>query len=333
MAGDEDEGEGSRDGDLAGREPSQQTPPATGAEGRATSPGGDVGRTPPFGSPRVTLSFRGPPLRLPEDDATAGAPEDEPVEAAPALELDTSELDGEERTPAPLTLDLSGLDSKAGGRPSDGWTADAEEVHSLSSLPVLSVSELPEGLAEMFDDVRRSPRPGEARVMPPPVPPLPPLPRIVPPPVPTEDDAPAEPSNNAIDLVDRSHPSSPPLDLAGEMTERYALGDFTGALRVAELLLGQDPEDVRAKRCAQESREHLEQIYTSRLGSLDRVPTVQVPDSEIRWLGLDHRAGFLLSRIDGRNTLQEVLDVSGMPRLDALRTLVELLDAGTIGLG
>jgi hypothetical protein len=57
---------------------------------------------------------------------------------------------------------------------------------------------------------------------------------------------------------------------------------------------------------------------------------VAVRDVDLRWLGLDHRAGFLLSRIDGHASLDEVLDVSGMPRLEALRTLVDLCEAGAL---
>jgi hypothetical protein len=55
-------------------------------------------------------------------------------------------------------------------------------------------------------------------------------------------------------------------------------------------------------------------------------------DSQLRWLGLDHRSGFLLSRIDGLSTVDELLDVCGMPRLEALKTLSELLERGAIRL-
>jgi hypothetical protein len=38
----------------------------------------------------------------------------------------------------------------------------------------------------------------------------------------------------------------------------------------------------------------------------------------------------LLSRVDGLSTIEEVLDVCGMPRLEALKTLVDLLERGAI---
>jgi hypothetical protein len=137
-------------------------------------------------------------------------------------------------------------------------------------------------------------------------------------------------SVEALDLVGRRHPSEPAFDLATEISERFALDDFTGALRAAELLLGRVPDHAEAARYADLCRARLDQIYQARLGTLTAAPKVIVPESEVRWLGLDHRAGFLLSLIDGRVTIVELVDVSGMGRLEVLKTLVDLLDAGTI---
>lgn len=142
---------------------------------------------------------------------------------------------------------------------------------------------------------------------------------------------PEEEDGGVLDLVDRrSRPSTPTIDLADEMTDRYALGDYTAALLLAELIVGRVPEHESASRIAKSCRERLGQLYLSRLGALHRVPRVAVDAAEVRWLGLDHRAAFLLSRIDGDQTLSDVIDVSGMPRLEALKTLAELLDMGAI---
>jgi hypothetical protein len=115
-----------------------------------------------------------------------------------------------------------------------------------------------------------------------------------------------------------------------EVRARYALDDLTGALQMAELVLGSDETNVEAKQFASSCRQRLEQLYTSQLGPLDAVPRVDVPDTDIRWLGLDHRAGFMLSRIDGLTSLDELLDLSGMERLEALKTVLSLVDAGAI---
>jgi hypothetical protein len=134
---------------------------------------------------------------------------------------------------------------------------------------------------------------------------------------------------DAFDLVEHSRPSQQ-LDLVDEMEELYALDDLTGALRFAELVLGREPSNDRAKRCADNCRRRLLALYSSKLGDLDAVPVPAMADTELRWLGLDHRSGFLLSRVDGVSTVEEVLDVCGMPRLEALKTLVDLLDQGAI---
>jgi hypothetical protein len=143
-------------------------------------------------------------------------------------------------------------------------------------------------------------------------------------------DASAEAEGDALALAGRRSRPTPTLDLVSEMSERFALGDFSGALRAAELVLGQDPEHESARHYAHESRQKLEGLFLSRLSSQGRVPKLALPESEIRWLGLDSRTGFLLSRIDGSSDYETVVELSGMPRLEALRSLVELVDAKVI---
>jgi hypothetical protein len=140
---------------------------------------------------------------------------------------------------------------------------------------------------------------------------------------------PLDHDGGAFDLVNRAKPSQQ-LDLVGEMEELYALDDLTGALRFAELVLGREPENAQARRCAENCRRRLLSLYSSKIGDLSAVPVPALDDTQLRWLGLDHRAGFLLSRVDGMSSVEEVLDICGMPRLEALKTLVDLLDRGAI---
>src|SRR5450432_971840 len=121
-------------------------------------------------------------------------------------------------------------------------------------------------------------------------------------------------------------------DPIAEMRERLSLGDYTGALEMAELLLTEDPGDAEAAACAESCRGVLESMYAARLGPLDRVPSVVVQRTQLRWLSIDHRAGFVLSLIDGSSTLEMILDVCGMPRLDAMRILHELVQQKIVAL-
>ena len=114
-------------------------------------------------------------------------------------------------------------------------------------------------------------------------------------------------------------------DPIAEMGERFSLGDYTGALEMAELILAEDPGNLEAAECGENCRTVLESMYAARLAPLDRAPIVVVPRAQMRWLSIDHRAGFVLSLIDGSSTVETILDVSGMPKLDALRILHELV--------
>lgn len=119
-------------------------------------------------------------------------------------------------------------------------------------------------------------------------------------------------------------PEPEPEPTEQEMNDRVSLGDYSGALAIAEKLLAADAENTAASACAESCRTVLRQMYTAKIGPLDRVPVVAVPRDQLRWLTIDHRAGFVLSLVDGVSTLEMILDVSGMPELDALRILCEL---------
>jgi len=114
-------------------------------------------------------------------------------------------------------------------------------------------------------------------------------------------------------------------DPSAEMRERFSLGDYTGALEMVELILADDPANLEAAECGENCRTVLENMYSAKLGPTDRVPMIIVPRTQMRWLSIDHRAGFILSLVDGTSSVEMLLDVSGMPRLDALRILHELV--------
>jgi hypothetical protein len=114
-------------------------------------------------------------------------------------------------------------------------------------------------------------------------------------------------------------------DPLAEMRERFSLGDYTGALEMSELILADEPGNLEAAECGENCRTVLEGMFAAKLGALSRVPMVVVPRTQMRWLSIDHRAGFVLSLVDGSSSVDMILDVCGMPKLDALRILHELV--------
>jgi hypothetical protein len=108
------------------------------------------------------------------------------------------------------------------------------------------------------------------------------------------------------------------------MLERLAVGDYHGSLMAAQALLRRLPRDADALDCAEMSRTALQEIYVSRLGgSLDLVPSMTNRDA-LAALTLDAFTAFVLSRIDGRTALREIVFVPGVPPERALGVLSEL---------
>jgi len=50
----------------------------------------------------------------------------------------------------------------------------------------------------------------------------------------------------------------------------------------------------------------------------------------LKRLPLDHRAGFLLSLMDGAMDLETMVEIAGMPREDVLRVVRDLYESGVV---
>jgi hypothetical protein len=80
------------------------------------------------------------------------------------------------------------------------------------------------------------------------------------------------------------------------------------------------------------SPEVIERSYLTRIGSLDGVPVVLLGPAELATLTLDHRAGFMLTFVDGATTLDDVLDACGLPRAEGLQIVADLLKRKVIAM-
>jgi len=141
-------------------------------------------------------------------------------------------------------------------------------------------------------------------------------------------------AGDALELVavraQSVRPGPEPKATMAEVRDRFDVGDFSGALTLVTKILEEEPEHVDALLYAEHCRDVLKQMYISNLGGLRKVPQLAVSPEQLRWLALDHRAGFLLSQLDGRSSFEELLDVCGMPPFEAIRLLVQLLQQNVI---
>ena len=139
--------------------------------------------------------------------------------------------------------------------------------------------------------------------------------------------------------VDRTAPANEPRD---EKTRRRittlcdqaqiwaATNELDKAVAAIDLALSEDPNSALAQKLIHRNREAIMSVFQGFLGDLDRQPSLARPLHELGSAPISPRAAFLLSRVDGSLTLDEILDVSGMPRLEAYRYLCQLFLRGIL---
>jgi len=132
-----------------------------------------------------------------------------------------------------------------------------------------------------------------------------------------------EPHHNLAENKEETNPHQ-------KLDQHYDLGDFSGALDVAEQILQTNPNDSIALSRKKSCREVLMKMYESQIGSMDSIPNLAITDHELIWRNLDAAGGFILSRIDGMSTYEDIIDVSGLPRFETCRILNQLLQEGII---
>ena len=109
-------------------------------------------------------------------------------------------------------------------------------------------------------------------------------------------------------------------------------GNAEQALFLLARLLELAPLHSEASALSTECRAALERECLSAIGSASAILVVVVGTDELKGLGLDNVSGFLLSHMDGLTDVETLLDLSGLPRLLALRHLRGLVARGIVAL-
>lgn len=106
--------------------------------------------------------------------------------------------------------------------------------------------------------------------------------------------------------------------------------DLERSVTAVDLALSEDPNSALAQKLIQRNRDTIMNAFQGFLGDLQRTPALARPLHELSSAPISPRAAFLLSRVDGTLSLDEILDVSGMPRIEAYRYLCQLLLRGIL---
>lgn len=107
-------------------------------------------------------------------------------------------------------------------------------------------------------------------------------------------------------------------------------GKHEDALFLLARLLDLAALHPEATRLSAECGAALERQCLSAIGSESTILVAALSNEEVKRYALDHVSGFLLSLLDGDTPVENVLDISGMPRLLVLRHLHSLLERGII---
>jgi len=114
-------------------------------------------------------------------------------------------------------------------------------------------------------------------------------------------------------------------ELMEEAKVRQRTGDFSGSLELFEEVLLIDAQNVEAQHFLKENTQRLLEMCRSKLGNSQRIPKIMVSSAELIWQSMNHRAGFLLSQIDGHTSTEDIIEIAGMPELEASRYLLRFL--------
>jgi hypothetical protein len=122
--------------------------------------------------------------------------------------------------------------------------------------------------------------------------------------------------------------------LVDECQAALTEGRADGAALAAEMAL-QLREQARSPEIddiVDSARPLFERAFCACIGDMKCAPIRAIPSEELAAHGLDHRAAFLMSRMDGMLTVGDLLDIAGMPRFDALRLMAALRRAQAVDL-
>jgi hypothetical protein len=146
-----------------------------------------------------------------------------------------------------------------------------------------------------------------------------------------EDFATRGPGNDFTADTGASDLSTGAVRLINEAEELYEDGRYESAKDLVSSVLENHPDSERASELLdniEDAKGHTDP--TEQLGGLNQVPQREVPMSRVSSLDLDHRAGFVLSLVDGEVTFADILDLSSMSREETLDVLIDMYEADVI---
>ncbi|HEY1955979.1 MAG TPA: hypothetical protein VGH28_10200 [Polyangiaceae bacterium] len=118
-------------------------------------------------------------------------------------------------------------------------------------------------------------------------------------------------------------------EIYARMWAAFKSRDYARAVDLGERFAQRNPQHAASKLFVEECRTLLESQLAKELAPLDRALVLRAPLGSFG--SIDPRAAFILSQIDGRLTIEDLVDLTPMPRVAALRIVGDALAAGIVG--
>jgi tetratricopeptide (TPR) repeat protein len=118
--------------------------------------------------------------------------------------------------------------------------------------------------------------------------------------------------------------------LLADALELFRKGEVQESLELFETLARENPRRMEIQGYFELVRSHLYKYFHERVADPSRVLKVKIAPEEMMRFNLPANAGFVLSMVDGRTSVNEILALSGMDPFDAVRVVSKLLEAGIV---
>lgn len=118
-----------------------------------------------------------------------------------------------------------------------------------------------------------------------------------------------------------------------KVAEQLEIREYAAAQALARDILKTRPNDIIALSCLDECGAGLEALRIFSTDALEKIPSTAIGGPPLHDLRLDHRAGFILSLIDGMSPISTILDMCPLARAEALAVLFALVEDRIIVLG
>lgn len=112
--------------------------------------------------------------------------------------------------------------------------------------------------------------------------------------------------------------------------QHHDLGDFARAHKLLQQLLAVLPNDAEAKDLYERSCARIEARRMSRLRSLDAIPRLAKDQEELLWHSLDAKSAFVMTHVDGIQSIRKLLKVIRLPEQETVKILANLVENGVL---